>query len=175
MKQPNKRFLPKPCRCCGTEFQPDAPSNLYCSEPCRVNGNRHAYYMRTYGLPFKEYQAKLKAQDGKCALCLSAGFLMSETHRALLMVDHCHDKGTVRGLLCHNCNRALGLLQDDPEVLRRAAAYIEEYREGATTIPEGSTHEAIACGSAEPLIIEGDDIVWTRRQRRAALEGRAEA
>jgi hypothetical protein len=56
---------------------------------------------------------------------------MREDHTAKLMVDHCHATGKVRGLLCHNCNRALGLLKDDKSTIRRAL----EYLEGATTIP----------------------------------------
>jgi hypothetical protein len=46
------------------------------------------------------------------------------------VVDHCHATGKVRGLLCHNCNRALGLMQDNIENIKRAADYLE----GATTI-----------------------------------------
>ncbi len=55
---------------------------------------------------------------------------MADHHEAKLMVDHDHTTGEVRGLLCHNCNRAIGLLREDPERLRRAI----EYLEGATTI-----------------------------------------
>jgi hypothetical protein len=44
-----------------------------------------------------------------------------------LAVDHCHDTGKVRRLLCHNCNRALGLFKDNSDILRKAADYVEEY------------------------------------------------
>ena len=167
MKHPNGRFNPKPCRACGTEFQPDAPSNLYCSPDCKVLGNRNAYYMRQYSLPVRQYEALLIEQGGCCAICREEGFLMKKHHRAKLLVDHCHATGAVRGLLCHNCNRALGLLQDSPSLLLAAAAYVSRSLEGATTIPQGSTLEAIASGSAEPLNTEGEDIVWTLRKRRA--------
>jgi hypothetical protein len=50
---------------------------------------------------------------------------MRNHHRKTLVVDHSHETGAVRGLLCHNCNRALGLIHDDAAVLRRAAEYIE--------------------------------------------------
>lgn len=70
-------------------------------------------------------------QNGKCQICQGDGFLMREDHQAKLMVDHCHTTGRVRGLLCHNCNRALGLFKDSPEALSRAL----EYLKGATTIP----------------------------------------
>lgn len=167
MKHPNGYFRVKACRCCSTDFQPEAPSNLYCSDACKVLGNRNAYYMRTYGLPVMQYEALLVEQGGRCAICREEGFLMKKHHRAKLMVDHCHVTGTVRGLLCHNCNRALGLLQEDATLLKVAAAYVSRHLEGATTIPKGSTPEAFAGGSAEPLKTEGEDIVWTRRRRRA--------
>lgn len=40
-------------------------------------------------------------------------------------VDHCHETGRVRGVLCFNCNSAIGKLGDDPDTLRRATAYLE--------------------------------------------------
>jgi hypothetical protein len=62
-----------------------------------------------------------------------------ERHKLKLVVDHCHSSGEVRGLLCHNCNRALGLLKDSVDSLMRAARYLE----GATTISKGSTPKRV--------------------------------
>ena len=166
MKHPNKHFREKPCRVCGAGFRPEAPSHLYCSERCKVDGYDHAYLMRTYGIPLRSYQETFETQGGSCKLCGTSGFKMRDWHRKTLVVDHCHSTGKVRGLLCHNCNRALGLLQDNTDVLARAIVYLEAHREGATTIPQGSTPQANGGGSAGPLF-EGEDIVWTRRQRRA--------
>jgi len=45
-------------------------------------------------------------------------------HSMKLVVDHCHEGGQVRGLLCHNCNRALGLLKDDVDTLQKAIDYL---------------------------------------------------
>lgn len=45
-----------------------------------------------------------------------------------LAVDHDHETGCLRGLLCEGCNRGIGLLRDDPDLLRRAADYIERFR-----------------------------------------------
>lgn len=58
----------------------------------------------------------IASQYGLCAICLAA----RPAH-----VDHCHNTGRVRGVLCFNCNSGLGLLRDDPAAVRRAAAYLE--------------------------------------------------
>lgn len=50
---------------------------------------------------------------------------MSSNHKMKLVVDHCHATGHVRGLLCHNCNRALGLLKDSEQALQRALKYLQ--------------------------------------------------
>lgn len=175
MKHPNGHFREKPCRVCGTTFQPEAPSNLYCSAPCKDAGNANAYYMRTYGITIATVRTMFEKQNHRCALCGGAGFKMADHHRVPLVVDHCHATGKVRRLLCHNCNRALGLLKESPELIRAAADYIEAHREGATTIPSGSRPQAIGGRSAVPWKSPGEDIVWTRRQRRAAPRERAGA
>lgn len=62
-----------------------------------------------------------------------------------LNVDHDHKTRNVRGLLCHNCNRALGLLKDNINSLKSAISYLE----GATTIPEGSTDKCLEAHNTE--------------------------
>ncbi|HEF4840214.1 TPA: endonuclease VII domain-containing protein [Burkholderia vietnamiensis] len=93
-----------------------------------------AYLNRCYGINYDAYLAMLAEQHGVCALCGGEGFVMARHHKLKLVVDHCHKTGRIRGLLCHNCNRALGLLQDDADVIRKAIDYLE----GVTTIPKGS-------------------------------------
>ena len=93
------------------------------------------YLKRNYGITEDEFTALKQAQEFRCAICGGEGFLMGNNgHVEKLVVDHCHSTGKVRELLCHNCNRGLGLFQDSPELLKRAAAYIEKHAEGATTI-----------------------------------------
>lgn len=133
MKYPNGYFRPKNCKTCGSKFTPQTPSQTYCSQSCR---GKTAYYERNYGITETEYRRMLVAQNHKCFICESEGFLIGKNnHSEKLAVDHCHATGTVRKLLCHNCNRALGLMQENPEILRKAADYIEAHKEGATTIP----------------------------------------
>ena len=137
MKYPNPYFKAKACRTCSTEFTPQAPSNLYCSPACR---GKNSYYSRNYGITEAAVAAMKEDQGHRCYLCGSEGFVVGRNgHTEKLAVDHDHATGRVRKLLCHNCNRALGLLKDDPDLMRGAAQYIEDhFEEGATTIPQGS-------------------------------------
>ena len=134
-KYPQGRFKEKPCRLCAARFNPVAPSQHYCSFECREFMQRFHYYRRVYGITVQQWIEMYDRQGGLCGICRTAGFKMKASHEAQLVVDHCHTTGVVRGLLCHNCNRALGLLQDSPANLNRALAYLER----ATTIPKGSS------------------------------------
>lgn len=84
--------------------------------------NRDSHRRTTYGLEPEEYERILAAQGGACAICTQPFRL--ENRRALA-VDHCHETGRVRGLLCQPCNTVLGLMEDNPVLLRKAAAYLE--------------------------------------------------
>lgn len=134
-KYPQGFFKEKPCRHCSALFKPQSPSHLYCKQECADYGVADAYYMRVYKIGVTDYLSMFEKQNGVCAICHTAGFNMKKKHEGQLVVDHCHDTGKVRGLLCHNCNRGLGLFQDSKEFLKRSIAYLE----GATTIPQGST------------------------------------
>lgn len=69
-----------------------------------------------YGLTEMEYEVRLAAQGGRCLIC--------RTDDGRLVVDHCHESGRVRGLLCHRCNVGLGWFNDSPSSLTRALQYI---------------------------------------------------
>jgi hypothetical protein len=68
-----------------------------------------------YGMTTLDYEIMVDQQEGKCKICSS---------EEKLFVDHCHDSGKVRGLLCNTCNRSLGLLKDDVDVLLSAVEYL---------------------------------------------------
>ena len=123
-KYPQKQFKEKPCRNCGTMFNPQAPSHHYCSSECANAGKTDAYLKRQYGIDYKQYEEMLEAQDHKCGICGSEGFTMAKHHELKLVVDHDHETGRVRGLLCHNCNRALGLFHDDVDSMTKAIGWI---------------------------------------------------
>jgi hypothetical protein len=77
---------------------------------------------RKFGIAPEVYAALLLAQGGVCAIC---GGVDDERR---LAVDHDHETGAVRGLLCRRCNQAIGAMKDNPDLLRDAAAYIERTR-----------------------------------------------
>jgi hypothetical protein len=77
-------------------------------------------FKNKYGITLDEYHAMLEAQDNCCALC----GVHKDTQRRWLNVDHCHTTGAVRGLLCDDCNVALGKFKDNTDVLLRAVAYL---------------------------------------------------
>jgi hypothetical protein len=83
---------------------------------------------KLYGITLDAYNEMLGAQGGVCAIC---GQPETRTFRGKvkrLAVDHCHDSGRVRALLCHSCNTVIALAKEDPGILRVAADYLESHR-----------------------------------------------
>lgn len=70
-----------------------------------------------YGLTIDDYNGILSKQNNCCAICKRPGID--------LVVDHCHNTGIVRGLLCQRCNTGLGKFEDDQALLRNALTYLE--------------------------------------------------
>lgn len=94
-------------------------------EKVRASGTR-ARVKRLYGLTEADYVAMLAKQGGLCAICRKPQSVRRQNKTPdRLAIDHDHATGKVRGLLCHNCNHALGKMRDDPSLLRAAIAYLE--------------------------------------------------
>lgn len=74
-----------------------------------------------YGITADEYSARLENQGGGCACC---GAKQNASGKRLF-VDHCHETGRIRGILCHNCNAGIGALGDNVEGLERAIEYLK--------------------------------------------------
>lgn len=81
-----------------------------------------------FGMTVEQYDEMLTCQGGRCAACgeLPNSRLRGKTPISLA-VDHCHATGRVRGLLCANCNAALGMVNDDPEKLEALMTYLERF------------------------------------------------
>jgi Recombination endonuclease VII len=120
-------------RCCTYRHFQDFPRNrssrdglgTYC-KPChrevvkknvelRHGGSKNFLLKHRYGIDRSRLEALLVAQGGKCPICLTE----PAEH-----LDHDHATGEVRGVLCFNCNGALGRFEDDVEVMGRAIEYL---------------------------------------------------
>lgn len=145
------------CRCCGKRIEYSIPQKFkFCSDRCskektpeslekqrlskakwlsnnreKVNEsrkvNRKTPYLsrlevlrNKYGLSEEDYESIRDVQKGRCAIC---GKSLEPP-----CVDHCHETGRVRGLLCVGCNTAIGQFKDDVEVMKKAIDYIEFYK-----------------------------------------------
>lgn len=105
------------CRVCTSEY-----NRMY-----RQNNKRAIQSSKlqlNFGISYSEYEQMWETQHGKCLICGEYkdkdGYANHRLH-----VDHCHITGKVRGLLCHMCNRALGLFKDDWQIMSNALDYLE--------------------------------------------------
>ena len=88
--------------------------------PARRRAIQERYFRTTYGIDYWDWALLFNSQDGKCAGC-GARLRFDET----TCVDHAHETGRVRGLLCRDCNLCLGNVRDNPGTLKRLVAYLE--------------------------------------------------
>lgn len=117
----------KQCATCKVEFLGKHYNSKYCCKQCKLNNtdfkerlksvNKSGTLLRLYGITTDDYESLVQEQKGSCAIC---GCTPTK-----LYVDHCHDSGMVRGLLCMKCNAGLGLFKDKQENLSRALQYLQ--------------------------------------------------
>lgn len=81
----------------------------------------NATLKKKYGITLEEYNDLLRQQNNLCAICSRKCSTGNK-----LAVDHCHNTGKIRGLLCQGCNTSLGKMNDDPDLLRKAIDYLEK-------------------------------------------------
>tara|TARA_B100001094_G_C17781140_1_gene599791 strand:+ start:144 stop:632 length:489 start_codon:yes stop_codon:yes gene_type:complete len=94
------------------------------SEEQKQAQNRRMH-IRTYGIQPEDYDKMLTEQNGVCACC---GEKETNPKKKHLSIDHCHKTGEVRALLCDRCNRGIGALNDELDILRKAVLYLERYQ-----------------------------------------------
>lgn len=91
--------------------------------PIQVGVIRRRYHLKSnYGISMKTYDKMLKKQNGVCAICKQ-----KNGKKVNLKVDHNHNTGQVRDLLCDNCNFAIGHSKENPSILRKMAQYLEKH------------------------------------------------
>ncbi|MEW5810262.1 MAG: endonuclease VII domain-containing protein [Actinomycetota bacterium] len=106
------------CRSCNSDTWRATPQDRKFSNRARS---------KKFDITHDEYLAMREAQNNLCAIC---GLPETDAIRGQvinLAIDHCHRTGEIRALLCGRCNKAIGLMLDDPERLRAAADYLEKW------------------------------------------------
>lgn len=130
----------------------------YCL-PCDRKAKMRSYWRRTYGLTQEDVVELKDGQGGLCALC---------RERPAIHVDHDHRTGRVRGVLCFQCNAALGQFKDRIDVLEAAVGYLQRYS-GVTSTAATSEASSLLPKARWPRVIElfpyrGPDIEVARRR-----------
>jgi hypothetical protein len=87
----------------------------------RIKEQRREYCIKKYNISKRDYDNILLYQNNKCAIC------HDELNKSIRSppVDHCHNSGKVRGILCHKCNTGLGFFKENPEILESAIRYLK--------------------------------------------------
>jgi hypothetical protein len=92
----------------------------------KIQKNAREYHLtKNYGMTTTEYESLVSIRNGKCDCC---GSVASETTKHplnKLVIDHCHETGKIRGLLCSRCNIGIGVLGDTLEHTRKAYEYLK--------------------------------------------------
>lgn len=143
-KKITKKYIGKECKKCGSSEKYNSTGGcVQCAKssameyqsryPQKTKKRKGLYYknnkerikdtklLLSYNITTQEFRSMELDQNGVCKICERKCVSGRE-----LSVDHDHESGDVRGLLCVNCNRAIGNLQDDPELLIKAAKYLKK-------------------------------------------------
>ena len=94
--------------------------------PDKYDARKHRARIKKYGITEEYFQSLLDFQNGVCAIC-------GEPNPTC--IDHNHETGEVRGLLCQDCNFAIGVMRDNPARFRNAATYLEATLQSWHAIP----------------------------------------
>jgi hypothetical protein len=131
-KENESTFNGKPCRKCGAmERYVDYKRCVNCHRrrarrypPASVEKRKSYNLKTTYGISLESAKWIANEQNWQCPICEVT--LNPDDAKKLFNVDHHHGTGQIRGILCNKCNAGLGYFRDNPRLLRRAAAYLEE-------------------------------------------------
>ena len=108
----------------------------YCEECARLY-RRRKNLLKRYNLTLEQYENIRKSQLGKCAIC------EIDISENTIYIDHCHETGNVRGMLCMKCNSGIGYLKDDYRILERATEYLKNGQENIRNVHENAQAEGL--------------------------------
>jgi hypothetical protein len=100
---------------------------------------KHRILSKTYGISLEDFHQKWSDQNGCCDICRKGPFDINKIFNRLLVVDHDHKTRQIRGLLCNSCNRALGLFQDNNNLIQNASKYLTKW---SNTYVESERHQS---------------------------------
>ena len=109
------------CRACWNAYQREYKKRLYRTNRSYRTKALARNRKHLYGISEDRYTELWAQQGGVCAICLK------EDEKKALGVDHDHETGAIRGLLCSQCNGAIGMLQERSDLMQRATEYLEVY------------------------------------------------
>ena len=100
------------------------------AKPDYKDKERNKHFKRKYGITLEQYNAMYVAQNGVCAMCFQPETVKSHHtgNVRYLAVDHDHNTGKVRGLLCFRCNTMLEHFDKDIDKIKAVLAYIKEHK-----------------------------------------------
>lgn len=99
------------------------------SKAANKDWQRNYDLKRAYGISLADFELMLQEQNGLCFVCHRPERLVIRGVLRPLGVDHNHQTGQVRKLLCHTCNTSIGLLDENPDRMRALASYIEQFNQ----------------------------------------------
>lgn len=105
--------------------QREANKRLYHNRPPTRASQKDKFLRTAYGISLEQYEEMERSQGFVCAVCQEPC-----VSGRRLSVDHNHETGEVRGLLCMKCNRGIGNLGDSAEILRKAVDYLDKFESG---------------------------------------------
>lgn len=98
------------------------------NSPERKSKRKNSILFRLYGMTLKEYDEMVKKQDNRCAICYEHESAIINDVLKGLAVDHNHNTGGIRGLLCSNCNSVIGYAHDNIDLLNKCIQYLREHQ-----------------------------------------------
>lgn len=122
-KYPSGKII-KNCIACGDSFivkSKQGKAQKYCGKECQ------RLYIR-YGISEYKYEDMLISSNYKCMICGNEETNIDKRTGSVysLSVDHCHETGKVRGVLCTNCNAGIGYFKDNIKYLKKAIKYLKD-------------------------------------------------